>query len=541
MMQNAGGNGKRERRSGDPAGQRTDGGAITPDFLVLAEALPQIVWVHGRDGKLEFINQRGLAYAGLSAGSVASRTLAARLLHPADRGRARDAWREAQSRGAGYSLEARLRRADGVYHWHRVQAHPMRDGSGPLMRWMGMAADVHDVKEREERSAFLLSLSTELARIADPQELVCTAMARLHERLATSRATLAELDHEEGEAILLTQGDEDPGRIEIATLPLASFDLLALHSPESSATVVRDARRAARAASLQASEPGPHAEGALISVPLLRGGHPVALPLDGDLTRLSQLVANLLINAAKYTPEGGHIWIEAEKHENAVTLRVRDTGMGIAPDLLPHIFDLFTQGTRTLDRAQGGLGIGLTLVRKIVEMHGGRVEARSAGAGQGSELIVRLPLLRGRAAVAREPQAPSAAAAGGSRTRVLVVDDNVDAADSIAMLLSLEGHEVVSVHAAHEALEAAQTFRPHVVLLDIGLPGMDGYEVARRLRSRQRIESMRLVAITGYGQQSDRERAREAGFDEHLVKPVDPDALRELLGSMAVTGPDRAH
>ncbi|MGH8259049.1 MAG: hybrid sensor histidine kinase/response regulator, partial [Steroidobacteraceae bacterium] len=265
------------------------------------------------------------------------------------------------------------------------------------------------------------------------------------------------------------------------------------------------------------------------------------LPLDGDLTRLSQVIANLLINAAKYTPEGGHIWLEAEQRGDSVVVKIRDTGMGIAPSLLPHIFELFTQGARTLDRAQGGLGIGLTLVRKIVEMHGGRVEGRSAGPGQGSELTVSLPLARRTPASSGEPAMPPAA--GGeqsSRVRVLVVDDNVDAADSIAMLLSLEGHEVRSVHAAHEALEAAEAFHPHVVLLDIGLPGMDGYEVARRLRSQQRIENMRLVAITGYGQQSDRERAREAGFDQHLVKPVEPDALHEVLGSVRIGPRDRA-
>ena len=722
----------------------------------------------------------------------------------------RDIWRDARSREAGYNLEARLRRSDGIHHWHRVQAHPIRDERGSLVRWMGMATDVHDVKASDERSAFLLALSTELASIADPHDLVCTVIGRLRERLGASRATLAELDHSEGEAILLTQREDDPARIEVSTLPLASFALFTLQSPECITTVVRDTHLDERSAHLHAREFAPRAIGAFISVPLLRGGQPVALfsivtteprdwsaadielaervadivwpafekaradrelaaseerlrlaqavarvgawewdpttdecilspecrellgvdpagshrlgellrnvdlqdlpgvqsalaacrrtgseefeyryvhptrgqrwihskvgavpygegarvfgihldvterrlaeqalqevnqrkdeflamlahelrnplapirnaaqilrmhgkgntklewarsvierqsrhltrlvddlldvsrivrgqislekgpidlsdvvrnaletsrplmrerkhqltvtlageplPLDADLTRLSQVIANLLINAAKYTPEGGHIWLEADRVDNDVVLRVRDTGMGISSSLLPHIFELFTQGARTLDRAQGGLGIGLTLVKRIVDMHGGRVEAHSAGEGEGSEFIVRLPLLVSRMAAGSQPQPSSAAKGGESQLRVLVVDDNVDAAESIAMLLSLEGYDVRSVHAAHEALEAAQTFLPHLVLLDIGLPDMDGYEVARRLRSQQRLESMRVVAITGYGQQADRDRARAAGFDEHLVKPVDPDALHEVLGELA--------
>jgi PAS domain S-box-containing protein len=836
MMQNVGGIGKHELGSPDaaPPKENTEAAAaggsnararmpsgppalafeahapIDSDFHLLAESLPQIVWLQRRDGVIEFINRRGISYAGLSSENLASRRLVARVVDPADRRRVRDIWGDARSREAGYSLEARLRRSDGVYHWHRIQVHPILDEGGSLVRWMGMATDVHDVKASDERSAFLLALSTELASIADPHDLVCTAIGRLRERLGASRATLAELDHSGGEAILLTQREDDPARIEVSTLPLASFSLFALQSPECITTVVRDTRLDARLAHRHAREFEPRAIGAFISVPLLRGGQPVALfsivatqsrdwsaaeveltervadivwpafekaradrelaaseerlrlaqavarvgawewdpvtdecilspecsellgvdpagsyrlgdllrnvetqdlpavqsaldacratgseefeyryvhpargrrwihskvgtvphgegarvfgihldvterrlaeqalqeinqrkdeflamlahelrnplapirnaaqilrlhgkgntklewarsvierqsrhltrlvddlldvsrivrgqislekgpidlsdvvrhaletsrplvrerkhqltvtlpgeplPLDADLTRLSQVIANLLINAAKYTPEGGHIWLEADRADGEVILRVRDTGMGISSTLLPHIFDLFTQGARTLDRAQGGLGIGLTLVKRIVDMHGGRVEARSSGEGEGSQFTVRLPLRADRAASGTQAQPHAVATESGSQLRVLVVDDNVDAAESIAMLLSLEGYEVRSVHAAQEALDAAQSFQPHLVLLDIGLPGMDGYEVARRLRAQQRVGSMRVVAITGYGQESDRERTRAAGFDEHLVKPVDPAALHEVLGEVA--------
>jgi CheY-like chemotaxis protein len=254
------------------------------------------------------------------------------------------------------------------------------------------------------------------------------------------------------------------------------------------------------------------------------------LQVEGDLTRLAQVVANLLINAAKYTNEGGQIRVEGRREGPQAVVRVSDSGVGIGPSLLPHVFELFTQGERTLDRSQGGLGIGLTLVRRIVEMHGGAVEALSDGAGQGSEFIVRLPAIELKARAATAPKA--AQAASSQVLRILVVDDNVDAAESIAMLLSLDGHEVRSVHDGRRALDLAAEFLPDLVLLDIGLPGMDGYEVARRLRMRQEIARMRLVAVTGYGQQEDRDRARDAGFDQHLVKPVEPDALNAVLGSV---------
>jgi CheY-like chemotaxis protein len=212
-------------------------------------------------------------------------------------------------------------------------------------------------------------------------------------------------------------------------------------------------------------------------------------------------------------------------------VRVRDSGVGIPTEMLPRIFDLFMQVDRTLDRAQGGLGIGLTLVRRLVEMHGGRVEAHSDGPGRGSEFVVHFPAPE---VAALTPEAPPVAAATAHRPlRVLVVDDNLDAAESLVMLLGLDGHEVRMAHSGVEALEAAAVFRPEVVLLDIGLPGMDGYEVARRLREQNDGAETLLVAMTGYGQEEDRRRSRAAGFHRHLVKPVDLNDLRALLASSA--------
>ena len=253
--------------------------------------------------------------------------------------------------------------------------------------------------------------------------------------------------------------------------------------------------------------------------------------LQADLTRLSQVVSNLLNNAAKYTDDGGQIRLDAVVDNGTVIIRVRDTGLGVDSDLLPHIFDLFTQADRTPDRAQGGLGIGLTLVKRLVELHGGSVQAHSEGLGSGAEFVVRLPTLASSSEpVMRTPlRIPVVAPADARSLRILIVDDNVDAADSIAMLLSMEGHETRSVNTARAALLAVPDFKPEVVLLDIGLPEMDGYEVARHLRAQGGTQRLRLVAVTGYGQPADRLRAHEAGFDEHMVKPVEPTALQDFL------------
>jgi CheY-like chemotaxis protein len=252
----------------------------------------------------------------------------------------------------------------------------------------------------------------------------------------------------------------------------------------------------------------------------------VSLPPDpiwlrADATRIEQVVVNLLNNAAKYTDEGGHIGLTVEQEANVALLRVRDKGVGISAQLLPNIFDLFAQGNRTLDRAQGGLGIGLTLARKIVQMHRGTIEAKSAGIGQGSEFTVRLPVIVFQSTKELKGSRTGEPTTPGSR--ILVVDDNEDAADSVAIMLRLSGHDVQVAYSGQTALSTAVEYQPNIVLLDIGLPEIDGYEIARRLRQRPQLKDAWLIALTGYGQDSDRQRSHEAGFDHHLVKPVDMD------------------
>jgi PAS domain S-box-containing protein len=260
----------------------------------------------------------------------------------------------------------------------------------------------------------------------------------------------------------------------------------------------------------------------IVSVP------PERLQLDADPVRLAQVIGNLLHNAAKYSQQAGRVWLSVEPQGKGAVIHVRDEGAGIHPDLLPHIFDLFVQEDRSLERSQGGLGIGLTIVRKLVEMHGGTITAHSEGPGKGSEFVLRLPGLRAATEQGPAKASPEPAPAAASR-RVLVVDDNVDAAESMAMLLRLWGHHVQLAHNGPEALQAVKTYQPEVVLLDIGLPGMNGYDVAQQLRQQPELQNAVLIAVTGYGQDEDRRRSRGAGFDHHLTKPVDPESLQSLL------------
>jgi PAS domain S-box-containing protein len=253
--------------------------------------------------------------------------------------------------------------------------------------------------------------------------------------------------------------------------------------------------------------------------------------VDGDPARLIQVVGNLLDNAIKYSEEGGQVRLTAGAEAQEVVIVVRDEGVGIDAELLPHVFDLFIQADRSLERRQGGLGIGFTLVRRLVEMHGGRVEVASDGAGRGSEFTIRLPRL------AVDAPAPAAArpaaweAPSGPARRVLVVDDQPDSTDSLALLLRLRGHEVSTAADGPGAVDEFLRSKPEVVFLDLGLPGMSGYDVARRLRAMPEGRDVRLVAVTGYGTEADRERTRAAGFDLHLAKPVDPHAVEALLAS----------
>jgi len=258
---------------------------------------------------------------------------------------------------------------------------------------------------------------------------------------------------------------------------------------------------------------------------------PEPIVLDGDLTRLAQVFMNLLTNAAKYTEQRGQISLTAEREDNEIVVYVRDSGIGIAAEQIPRLFQMFTQGERSLAKAQGGLGIGLNLVKQLVAMHGGSVEARSDGPGKGSEFVVRLPI-----AVEPSVQQPAhqsvASPLTGSALRILIVDDNRDGADSLSHMLQLMGNDTRTAYDGVEAVDAAGNFRPDVVLLDIGLPRLNGYDACRRIRGQSWADNVVIFAMTGWGQEEDRRRSHDAGFDHHMVKPVEPKTLMSMLAAL---------
>jgi CheY-like chemotaxis protein len=277
------------------------------------------------------------------------------------------------------------------------------------------------------------------------------------------------------------------------------------------------------AAAVEASRPLIEAHGHTLAIDLPE----TPLWVDGDLTRLAQVVSNLLNNAAKYTPDGGHIALSLRHRAGLAEIEVRDNGLGIDAAMLPRVFELFAQSDQHLERAQGGLGIGLALVSKLVEMHGGRVTAASEGVGRGSGFTVTLPLAASEGEAQTASAVPEADAA--LPLQVLVVDDNIDSAQTTRWMLELNGHVPAVAHDGPTALETARRLRPDVILLDIGMPGMDGYEVCRQLRLLPETQAKLIIAQTGWGQESDRKKAFEAGFDHHITKPISLDALNTLL------------
>ncbi|MGE0132251.1 MAG: ATP-binding protein [Blastocatellales bacterium] len=415
--------------------------------------------------------------------------------------------------------EYRFRRANGSYIHIIDRGRKFYDESGTLTMIAGAMTDITERKRMEEalkdadrrKDEFLAMLAHELRNPLAPIRNAAQVMKLLDMPEPKAEWAREVIERQTQQLSHLVDDLLDVSRITQGKITLHREQL-------NLATITSRA--------VEVSRPLIDARRHILSVSL----PPEPLRVEGDLTRLSQIVANLLNNAAKYTEEGGNIWLTVAREQDQVALRVRDTGVGIAPEMLPHVFDLFTQADRSLDRSQGGLGLGLTLVRRLAEMHGGSVAAYSPGLGQGSEFVVRLPLM-----VAGEKQVDETRATGAAATRglrILVVDDNVDSADMMAMMLQIKGHETRVTHNGPDAIEASLNFRPDVTLLDIGLPEMDGYEVARRLRQQAETRETALIAVTGYGQAEDRKRSHEAGFNHHLVKPVEPEALEALLGSL---------
>lgn len=450
-----------------------------------------------------------------------------RCLHPEDLPRAEQELRRALVEGEGVS-EYRAVWPDGSVRWIQARGKVFFDKAGQPLRWIGINIDVTVRMQMEEslrrqaealreadrrKNEFLAILAHELrnplAPISNAVQIL-TLRGDDPEVVAQTREVMDRQIHQMTRLVddLLEVSRIGRGKISLKKAPLDLAEVVAT-AVETSRPLI-EARRHTLTVSLPE--------------------RPVRIEADG--ARLAQVLSNLLNNAAKYTEDGGRIDLIVEQARGEAVIRVRDNGIGIDSERLPSIFDMFEQIEGAADRSQGGLGIGLTLARRLVEMHGGKIEVHSAGLGKGSEFVTRLPAVSEPAIKPdREAEEPAAPSANGPR-RVLVVDDNVDSAESMAVLLRLYGHDVRLAHDGQAALEEALSFRPDVMFLDLSLPKIDGYEVARRLRLEPAMSGMTLVAMTGYGQEEERRRTREAGFHIHLVKPVDFDMLRELLSSL---------
>jgi PAS domain S-box-containing protein len=455
------------------------------------------------------------------------------LVHSDDQPLISDALERTLRDGTPYQVEFRNLRDDGAIGWMAATGRVFLDARGRPARILGVGMDITVRRqlagELEARAAelaeadrrkdeFLAMLAHELRNPLAPLR-TAISLLRLDARRADQSLDIA--DRQVDQLARLVDDLLDVSRITQGRITLH-------REPVAIAAVV--------ASALETVRPAADARGHVLRVSLPT--KPVRV--DADPARLAQVLANLLDNAVKYTPPGGAVWLTAEQVGERVVLRVRDTGAGIAPEVLPQVFDLFVQADRTLDRARGGLGIGLTIVRRLVELHGGRVDARSPGLGLGSEFVVELPALPASLDDGRlETVTLAGSRSAGSSLRVLVVEDNQDTAESLAAMIEVWGHEVRVAFDGPTALDLSEHWTPDVIISDLGLPGVDGYELACRLRSRPRLGGAVLIALSGYGREEDKRRALDAGFDHHLTKPPDLNALANLLGGMATPASER--
>lgn len=490
--------------------------ASESQFRTIADAMPQMVWSTLPDGYHDYYNHQWYEFTGMPAGSTDGAAWNG-MFHPDDQPRAWEVWRRSLATGQPYEIEYRLRHRSGEYRWVLGRALPVRDEHGAIVRWMGTCTDIDEQKRaRDELLAsnrrkddFLAMLAHELR---NPLAPISTAAHLVKAAPADAAKVARAADIIERQVRHMTELVDDLLDVSRVTRGLVELERRPVELKAVLASAIEQARPLIESRGHQLTTRMP----------------PGDVHVLGDRTRLIQVVSNLLNNAAKYTPPDGALSV-AMAVNGHVEVRVADNGMGIDPQLLPHVFDLFTQGERTPDRAQGGLGLGLALVKSLAELHGGRVGAESEGRGRGAAFTLVLPLLHAAPAPPADEPRPAAIARAAQPLRVMVVDDNKDAAETLGMLLGTLGHEVRVLHDSAHALAAAAQEAFDVFVLDIGLPDMDGYTLAGRLRSQPGGRAATFVALTGYGSAEDRQRGNEAGFDHYLVKPADLAELARVL------------
>jgi PAS domain S-box-containing protein len=506
-----------ERDATAASGSQTAAQTSEECFRQLADSMPQLVWTAEPDGSVDYYNRRVCDFAGISRREDGSWQWQP-VLHPDDEAPTVEAWRTAVQNGGIYQCEHRVRLADGSMRWFLSRAVPVRGRDNEIVKWYGTATDIHDLKlaqaalqETDRRKdEFLATLGHELRNPLAPIRNAVEILKQPDAPDATAAQARDMIDRQVQHMARLIDDLLDIGRITTGRLRLRRQRI-------GLAAVVEQAADALRA---DIAKAGQTLDITLPALPVL---------LDADPVRLTQIFTNLLGNASSYCGRGAHIQVSAALADEDVVICVRDNGVGIAPEHLTSIFDMFFRAQSHFDHSQSGLGIGLSLVQGLVEMHGGTVQARSEGIGHGSELIVRLPRCTDNQQPALAPTQQPTASIESSGAKVLIADDKADVVDSLAMLLQLYGNTVQTARDGAEAVAAAERFRPDLILLDLGMPELDGYAACRRIRSLPIGEQVKIVAVTGWGQDEDRRRTAEAGFDAHLVKPIGPEEVLALL------------
>ena len=496
-------------------------------FRTLADNIPQLAWVAdaGTDGQVHWFNKHWLDYTGTTLEQMQGSGWQT-VHHPEHAERVIGKFSRHVKEGLDWEDTFPLRRHDGEFRWFLSRMKVIRDEAGTVVRIFGTNTDVTDQREMAERlqqqaadlaeadrrkDEFLAILAHELRNPLAPLRNGLQVLKLAKGNLEAAEQSVAMMERQLMQMVRLVDDLMEVSRISLGKIELHKerVDL---------ATVVQQA--------VETSSPLIESSGheLIIRVP----AQPVTV--FGDLTRLAQVFANLLNNAAKFSERGSRITITLERHDQDATVSVADTGIGIPGHLLANVFDLFSQVDRSLEKTRGGLGIGLALAKGLVEMHGGSIVASSEGLGRGSVFAVRLPTLAAKprevssTSESREPRARPA-------QRILIVDDNLDSSSSLRILLELGGHEVITANDGADAVDAAESFRPQVILMDLGMPRLNGFDSCRRIREMAWGQAPVMIAVTGWGQESDKRRSAEAGFDHHLVKPVDFQALEKLLAA----------
>ena len=493
-------------------------------FLQLADAIPQLAWMAQSDGRIDWYNSRWYEYTGTNSKEMEG--WGWQSVHDPDvLPSVIQRWNQSLESGRPFEMVFPLRGADGAFRHFLTRVLPFRDAKGSIIRWFGTNTDISEQQRIQDELRQVAAKLAEADRRKD--EFLATLAHELRNPLAPIRTGLEVMKLKKDDPVIL---EEIRGTMERQTQQLIALvdDLLDVSRITQGKLELRTCRVKLSdvvKSAIEASKPMIDDANHHLTTSLPEQ----AIYLEADPHRLAQIISNLLNNAAKYTPEGGRIEVTAELRGNQVMLAVSDTGIGIPADMLDRVFQLFTQIERPVEKGYTGLGIGLTLVRSLVIMHGGSIDVRSEGLNQGSEFRVLLPIVE----EANDGQGVALSDGDGAKSpptrRVLIVDDNHDAARTLGIMVKVLGSDVRLASDGSEAIEVAAEFLPDVILMDIGMPKMNGYEAARYIRQQPWGKDITLIALTGWGQEEDRSRTQEAGFDHHLVKPADPMELRRFL------------